>query len=80
MLNGSDHKLFLSAFYLNMKKNADSSVWVASVCEHVCSNVSYLTAGHYGSRVGELVKKYLFSPFPSPDREGLREEGAEERF
>lgn len=79
MLNGSDHKLFLSAS-IGEKKNADNSVWMVPVCEHVCSNVSYLTAGHDGSRVGVLVKKSLFSTFPSPDGKGLREEGAEERF
>lgn len=33
-----------------------------------------------GPRVGGLVQECLFSTFPSPDGEGLREEGAEERF
>lgn len=59
---------------------AESSVRVVPVCEYVRRNLSYLTAGHYGPRIGVLENICPFCTFPSPDRKGLREEGTEERF
>lgn len=64
--------------------SAPERLWRAQcewyLCVNVHRNLSYLTAGHYGPRIGVPENIYPFCTFPSPDRKGLREEGTEERF